>query len=89
MRPETEYSISRRFHAHAVALQLILDHVFVELQAPHAERFHDLVGSVAGVDHDRPRPAEDQETQRRDPPRAAAAAPEHKEAAFELDVAVV
>ena len=76
-------------HAHAVLRQLVLDHVLVELQAAHAERFHDLVRAVAGVDHDRPRTTEDEEAEGRHPARAAAVAPQHQEARFELDVAVV
>ena len=76
-------------HAHAVARELVLDHVLVELQPAHAERFHDLVRAVAGVDHDRPGAAEDQEAEGRHAPRAAAVAPEHQEARFQFDVAVV
>ena len=83
------HDVAHVAHAHAVALQLVLDHVLVELQAAHAQRFHDLVGAVAGIDHDRPGSAEDQEAEGRHPPRAAAAAPQHQEAAFQLDVAVV
>ncbi len=40
-------------HAHAVAHELVLDHVLVILQAAHAQSFHDLIGAVAGVDDDR------------------------------------
>jgi len=35
-------------HAHAVACELVLDHVLMELEPAHAERFHDLIGAVAG-----------------------------------------
>ena len=76
-------------HPHAVAGELVLDHVLVELQAAHAQRFHDLVGAVAGVDHDRPGAAEDEKAEREDAARASAIAPQHQEARLELDVAVV
>jgi len=39
--------------AYAMARELVLDHVLMKLQAAHAERFHDLIGAVAGVDDDR------------------------------------
>ena len=61
----------------------------MELQPAHAERLHDLVGAVAGVDHDRIGAAEDEEAQRQHAPRAAAVAAEHQEARFQLDVAIV
>src|SRR5579863_3401509 len=73
----------------AVFLQLVLDHVLVELQAAHSERFHDLVGAVSGVDQHRPCPAENEEAIGGHPARAAAIAPEHEEARFEFDIAVV
>src|SRR3569833_4749333 len=76
-------------HSHAMAHQLVLDHVLMELQAAHAERFHDLVGPIAGVHDDRIGPAEDQEAQRQHPPGAAAIAPQHQEARIQLDVAIV
>ena len=69
--------------------ELVLDHVLVELEAPHAEALHDLVRAIAGVDHDRVGAPEDEEPERRDAARAPAVAPEHEEARFELDVAVV
>ncbi len=75
--------------AHAVARELVLDHVLVELEAAHAERLHDRVVAVAGVDHDRVLPAEDQEAVDGHAAGAAAVAAEHEEARFELDVAVV
>ena len=83
------HDVAHVAHAHAVLGELVLDHVLVELQAAHAERFHDLVGAVAGVDHHRPGAAQDQEAQRRHAARAAAVAAEHEEAAFQFDVAVV
>ena len=76
-------------HAHAVARELVLDHVLMELQAAHAERFHDLVGAVAGVDHDRIGAADNQKAQRQHPARAPAVAAEHQEARFQLDVPIV
>ena len=39
-------------HTNAVPRELVLDHVLVELEAAHAQRFHDLIGAIAGVDHD-------------------------------------
>jgi hypothetical protein len=72
-----------------VLLELVLDHVLVRLHAAHAERLHDLVGAVAGVDHHRPGAAEHEKAQRRHPPRATAIAPEHQKARFEFDIAVV
>ena len=47
-------------HPHAVARELVLDHVLVELKPAHAQRFHDLVGAITGVDHDRIGTADDQ-----------------------------
>ena len=83
------HDVAHVAHAHAVLGELVLDHVLVELQPAHAERFHDLIGAVAGVDHHRPRAAQDQEAQRRHAAYAAAVAAEHEKAAFQLDVAVV
>ena len=40
-------------HAHAMLGQLIFDHVLMELQPAHAQRLHDLVRSVTGVDENR------------------------------------
>ncbi len=74
---------------HAVASELVLDQVFVELEAAHAQRFHDLVGAVAGVDHDRPGAAEDEEAEREHAARAPAIVPQDEKARLELDVAVV
>ena len=76
-------------HAHAVARELVLDHVLMELQAAHAERFHDLIGAVAGVDDDRIGAAGNQKAQRQHAARAAAVAAEHEEAQFQFDVAIV
>ena len=76
-------------HAHAVARELVLDHVLVELQAAHAQRFHDLVGAIAGVDHDRIGTADDQKAQRQDAAGAAAVAPQHEKARFQFDIAIV
>jgi hypothetical protein len=61
----------------------------MELQPAHAERLHDLVGAIAGVDQDRVGAAEDQEAERQHAPHAAAIAAEHEKARFQLDVAVV
>jgi len=74
---------------HAVPRELVLDHVLVELKPAHAQRFHDLIGAIAGVDHDRVGAAEDQEAERQDAAGAAAVAPEHEEARFQLDIAIV
>lgn len=76
-------------HPDAVPRELVLDHVLVELQPPHAEAFHDLVVAVAGVHHDRPGAAEDQEAVCWNPPRAAAISAKHEKARFQLDVAIV
>ena len=76
-------------HAHAVARQLVLDHVLMELEPAHAERLHDLIGAVAGVDDDRIGAAGNEKAQRQHPPRAPAVAAEHQEARFQLDVAIV
>ena len=35
-----------------VPRELVVDHVLVELQPAHAQRFHDLIGAIAGVDDD-------------------------------------
>ena len=76
-------------HAHAVARKLVLDHVLMELQAAHAERFHDLIGAVTGVDHDRIGAADNQKAQRQHAACAPAVAAEHEEARFQFDVAIV
>ena len=76
-------------HAHAMLGELILDHVLVELQPAHAQRLHDLVRAVAGVDHNRIGAAKDQKSQRQHAARAPAVAAKDKEARFELDVAIV
>ncbi len=76
-------------HPHAVARELVLDHVLVELKPAHAERFHDLVGAIAGIDHHRIGTAEDQKAERQDTAGAAAIAAEHEKARFQFDIAVV
>jgi hypothetical protein len=55
----------------------------------HAQRFHDLIGAIAGVDHDGIGSADDQKAERQDAAGAAAVAPEHEKAGFELDIAIV
>ena len=74
-----------------VLLQLVLDHGFVGLQPAHVEGcFHDLVRAIAGVDKDRPGPAEDEKAEYRHPACAAAVAPQDQKARFEsLNIAVV
>ena len=69
--------------------KLVLDHVLVKLEPAHAERLHDLIRAVAGVDENRIGPAEDQKSERRHAAGAAAIAAKDKEARFELDVAIV
>src|SRR5262249_51610389 len=59
------------------------------LQPAHAQRFHDLVGAVAGIDHDRILAAEDQEAEREDAAGGAAGAAQKQKTRFQLDVAVV
>ena len=76
-------------HPHAVLRELVLDHVLVELEAAHAEALHDLVMAIAGVDHEGPGSAQDQKAVGRHTARAAAIAPQHEEAQFKLDIAVV
>ena len=76
-------------HAHAVARELVLDHVLVELKSAHAQRFHDLVGAVAGVDHDRIGTADDQEAQRQDAAGPAAIAAKHEKTRFQFDISIV
>ena len=76
-------------HPHAVARELVLDHVLMKLQPAHAERFHDLVGAIAGIDHDWIRTTQDQEAERQDPAGPAAVAPQNKEARLQFDVAIV
>src|ERR1700740_3253331 len=76
-------------HAHAVARKLVLDHVLVELKAAHAERFHDLIGAITGIDYDRVGPAEDQKAERQDTARSTAVAPQDKKARLQLNVAIV
>jgi hypothetical protein len=76
-------------HAHAVARELVLDHVLVELEPAHAQRFHDLVGAVAGVDHDRIRTAGDQKAERQDAAGPAAIAAEYEKARFQFDISIV
>jgi hypothetical protein len=66
-----------------------LDHVLMILQPAHTQRFHDLVGAVAGVDHDRIFAAEDQEAEGEHAASAAAVAAENQKARFQLDIAVV
>ena len=58
-------------------LELVLDHGFVALQAAHAERFHNLVRAVAGIDQDWPGAAEYQHAKHRSAAGAAAVASEH------------
>ena len=67
-------------HAHAVLHELVLDHVLMELEPAHAERLHDLVRAVAGVDDNGIGAAEDEKAERRHPARAAAIAAEDEEA---------
>src|SRR5438445_12722556 len=76
-------------HAHAVACELVLDHVFMELQATHAESFHDLVGAVAGVDDNRVGAPRNEKAQRQYAARASTVAAEHQETRFQFDVAIV
>src|SRR6266700_1566188 len=76
-------------HAHAVARELVLDHVLVKLKAAHAECFHDLVGAIAGIDHDRIWATDDQEAQCQDTAGPAAIAAEDKKARLQFDVAIV
>ena len=83
------HDIAHIAHPHAVPGELVLDHVLVELEAAHAEALHDLVVAVAGIDHHRPGPAEDQEAIGRHAAGAAAIAAEHEEARFQLDIAIV
>src|ERR1700691_144720 len=73
----------------AVFLQLVFDHVLVGLHAAHSQRFHDLVGAVAGIDDDRQSAAENKKPKDRYPPRSAAIASQHQETRFQLDIAVV
>ena len=61
-----------------VLFKLVLDHGFVRLQAAHAERLHDLVRAIPGVDDDRPGAAENEKAENRHPPGAAAVAPERQ-----------
>src|SRR5262249_37599345 len=68
----------------AMFLELVLDHGFVALQAAHAERFHDLVRAVAGIDQDRPGAPEYQHAEHQHAAGATAIAPEHQEARFKL-----
>jgi hypothetical protein len=70
-------------------LQLVLDHGFVALQAAHAERFHDLVRAVAGIDQDRRGAAEYQHAEHQHAAGAAAIAPEHQKARFKFNVPVI
>ena len=76
-------------HPHAVFRELVLDHVLVELEAAHAEALHDLVVAIAGIDHDGPGSAQDQKAIGRHTARATAIAPQHEEARFKLDIAIV
>src|SRR5580698_2730899 len=76
-------------HAHAVARKLVLDHVLMELQAAHTERFHNLIGTVTGVDHDRIGAADNQKAQRQHAACTPTVAAEHKEARFQFNVAIV
>ena len=73
-----------------VFLELILDHILMRLHPAHAERFHDLVGAIAGVDQDRPGSAENEEAidvgTRRVRPQSR---PSTRKLEFELDIAVV
>ena len=76
-------------HPYTVARELILYHVLVKLKPAHAQRFHDLVGAIAGVDHHRIGTADDQEAQRQDAASPAAIAAEHEKARFQFDIAIV
>src|SRR5580692_7398243 len=76
-------------HTHAMAGELVLDHVLVELQAAHAEGFHDLIGAVAGVDDDRIGASGNQKTQRQHTAGTPAVAAKHEETRFQLDVPIV
>src|SRR3954464_2417866 len=76
-------------HADAVARELVLDHVLVELKPAHAQRFHDLVGAITGVDHDRIGTADDQKAQRQDTAGPAAITAEHEKTRFQFDIAIV
>ena len=74
---------------HAVARELVLDHVLVVLQTAHSERFHDRVVTIAGIDDDRILPAKDQKAIDRHTFRPPAAATQHEEARLQLDIAEV
>src|ERR1700690_2844947 len=76
-------------HAHAVPCKLVLDHVLMELEPAHAERLHDLVGAVAGVDDDWMGAAGDKKAERQHPPGAPAVATEHEKTRFQLNVPIV
>ena len=69
--------------------KLVLDHVLVVLQSAHAQRFHDRVVAIAGIDDDRILPAEDQEAIDRHALHPSAATTKHEKARFELNVAKV
>ncbi len=73
----------------AVPGELVLHHVLMELEAAHAERLHDRVVAVAGIDHHGVAAARDEEAVDRDAPGAPAIPAEDEEARFELDIAVV
>ena len=73
----------------AVSGELVLDHILMELQPSHAERFHDRIVAVAGIDQHRILAAEDQIAVDRHAPGPPAFMAEHQEARLELDVAIV
>src|SRR5216684_1718933 len=74
---------------HAVACELVLDHVLMELEPAHAECFHDLIGAVAGVNDDWIGASGNEKAERQHTARAPAVAAEHQEARFQFDVAIV
>src|SRR5216683_6215616 len=57
--------------------------------SPHAERLHDLIGAVAGIDDDWIGASGNEKAECQHTPCAPAVAAEHQEARFQLDVAIV
>src|SRR5258708_7349572 len=76
-------------HADGATSELVLDHVLMKLQAAHAKRLHDLIGTVAGIDDNRVGASDDEETQRQHAARASTIPAENKKTRFQLDVPVI
>jgi len=69
--------------------QLVLDHIVVELQTAHAQRFHDRIVPIPGINNNRIGAAQNQVAIDGNPFDPAAIVPENQKTVFQFDVAIV